>query len=313
MAKKNIGNTPRFGIILGILGCFLLMACSKAVSEKEKQEGYSYWKDDLGREVKVRKGANRFLPFAPSVTEILSLVCDSTEMVGRTQNCNYPPQILQKPVVNNYPPDLEKILLLKPDLVITKDGMLSLEQAAAIEKMGIPVYFQRYPSISSIFSGIAELAKITGHEERGRALADSLLRVAKKDSVLAPSTGVKKVLMLISKDSYFCFGKNTYASDIIEHCGGINAVDSLFDNPYPILSAEYILKVDPDIILGGPEVGLEKDFFELHKELKRTKAYKTKQIFTIDEDYLSRPGPRVVEAMRVIRTLIHHDITTVKQ
>jgi iron complex transport system substrate-binding protein len=234
------------------------------------------------------------------------LFCDSSEIVGRTQNCNYPPVALTNPIVNNYPPDLEKILLLKPDLLITKDGMLSIEQANAIEKMGIPVYFQTYDSVSSIFKGIKTLSSLTNHADKGIRVADSLEDILKKEHVNV-SGNPPKVLMLISKDSYFCFGKNTYASDILRQCGAVNAVDSIFENPYPILSAEYILKTNPDLILGGPEVGLDKDFFELHPELKRTKAFKIKQYYSINEDYLSRPGPRVVEAVRAIRALLEKE------
>jgi len=284
---------------------FLLFSC-QGNNIRKKQEDVIIVKDDLDRDVKIKKDAKRFLPFAPSVTEIMYLFCDSSEIVGRTQNCNYPPVALTKPIVNNYPPDLEKILLLKPDLLITKDGMLSIEQASAIEKMGIPVYFQTYDSVSSIFKGIKTLSSLTNHADKGIRVADSLEDILKKEHVNV-SGNPPKVLMLISKDSYFCFGKNTYASDILRQCGAVNAVDSIFENPYPILSAEYILKTNPDLILGGPEVGLDKDFFELHPELKRTKAFKIKQYYSINEDYLSRPGPRVVEAVRAIRALLEKE------
>ncbi len=254
----------------------------------------------------MKKEAKRFLPLAPSVTEMLYLICDTSEIVGRTPNCNYPKEVFLKPVVNNYPPDLEKILYLKPDLVITKDGMLSLPQAAAIEKMGIPVYFQKYDSVYAIFRGIVELANITGHEEKGKKVIDSLLSLLEREGDKYDVITNKKVLIFISKESYFVFGKDTYVSDILREAGAVNAVDSVYDNPYPVLTAEYILKIDPDIIIGGESVGIEKDFFELHKELKRTKAYKTKQYYTVNDDYLSRPGPRVVEAVKVLNRIVHN-------
>jgi len=260
--------------------------------------------DDLGRSVKIKKNAHRFLPFASSVTEMLYLICDTSEIVGRTPTCDYPPEVYSKPIVNNYPPDLERILFLKPDLVITKDGMLPLQQAVAIEKMGIPVYYQKYDKVDDIFSGIEKLAEITNHKEYGKKVADALRMEMQKYSVVTDATNRKKVLLLISKESYFVFGKDTYASDIISLAGGINAVDSVYENPYPVVSAEYILKVNPDIIIGGESVSLQKGFFELHPEMKRTKAYKNKQYFTVSDDCLSRPGPRVVEAVKVIREII---------
>lgn len=286
-----------------------LVSCSEKNNSTGVAEEFNLVKDDLGRDVKIRQkpdsAAKRFLPFAPSVTEMLFLVCDTPEIVGRTQNCNYPPQALAKPEINNYPPDLEKILSVKPDLLITKDGMLAPAQAEAIEKMGVPVYFQKYERINDIFSGLKKLAELTGHAEKGKKVADSLNKELKKISMPEEKAGKrKKVLMLISNESYFVFGKETYASDIVWKAGGINAVDSVYSNSYPVLTAEYILKINPDVLLGGSQVGLEKDFFELHKELKRTNAYKNKQYFTINDDYLSRPGPRVIEAVKEVRAIL---------
>jgi iron complex transport system substrate-binding protein len=284
-----------------LTGAILLLSCNE---KKADISQYITYTDDLGRQVKMKKDAHRFLPLASSVTEMLYLICDTSEIVGRTQTCNYPVEVLSKPVVNNYPPDLEKILFLKPDLVITKEGMLSLPQAAAIEKMGIPVYYQKYDNVKDIVTGLERLAEITNHKAIGRKVADSLRREIQKYSDSSHSNYRKKVLLLISKESYFVFGKDTYASDILRLSGGINAVDSIYGNPYPVVSAEYILKVNPDIIMGGESVGLNKDFFELHKEMKHTKAYSNHQYYTIDEDYLSRPGPRVVKAIKVIQEII---------
>jgi iron complex transport system substrate-binding protein len=286
--------------------CYLLLimvgSCTSKLSDTTI--GYDTLTDDLGRTVKVKKAAKRFLPLAPSVTEMLYLVCDTSEIIGRTPNCNYPEAVFLKPIVNNYPPDLERILYLHPDLVITKDGMLSLAQAEAIEKMGIPVYFQKYDKVEDIFERMEDLGQITNHKQTGKKIADSLRTEIEKYSIVPEINKVKKILMLVSKESYFVFGKDTYASDIVKLAGGRNAVDSLYNNPYPILTAEYILKINPDIIIGGEAVGLEKDFFELHKELKRTNAYKSKQYYTVNDDYLSRPGPRVVEALKTVGEIV---------
>ncbi len=290
------------GFLIATLVTFFLVSCTP--NPPIDKDDYSILTDDLGRQVKIKKDAHRFLSLAPSVTEMLYLICDTSEIVGRTPYCNFPSEVSLKPIVNNYPPDLEKIIFLNPDLVLTKDGMLSLPQAAAIEKMGIPVYFQKYDNVDDIFIGLEKLATITNHKDFGKKIADSLRAALSEIRLLSDTVNPKKILMLISKESYFVFGKNTYASDILRLAGGINAVDSIYDNPYPIVSAEYILNVNPDIIIGGASIALEKDFFELHKELKRTNAYKNKHYYTVNDDYLSRPGPRVLEAVKVIQRLI---------
>ena len=158
--------------------------------------------------------------------------------------------------------------------------------------------------MEDIFAGIRKLGEITGDKAKGIRLSDSLKLLMGTYNRSVRDVKNKKVLILISKESYFVFGENSYASDILNVSGATNAVDSLYDTPYPVLTAEYILKINPDIIIGGSQVGLDTDFFELHKELKRTDAYKNKQYFTVNDDYLSRPGPRVVEAVKIIHSIV---------
>lgn len=282
----------------------LVFSCSQPEGKKKTFVAYTEYTDDLHRKVNIKQNATRFLSLAPSITEILFAVCDSAQIVGRTPYCNFPAAALSKPLVNNYPVDFEKILFLKPDLVFVKDGMISLDQAAKIEEMGIPVYFQKYDSVKDIFTGIERIGLLTGNTGKAKKLADSLRTAL--DILVAKDTAVRKMKVLLpaSKESYFVFGKNTYASDILRLAGLENAIDSVFSNPYPQVSAEYLLKINPDIMIASAGIGLKKDFFVLHPELKKTNAYKNKRLYLIDDDLISRPGPRVVEAISIIKKQI---------
>jgi iron complex transport system substrate-binding protein len=261
--------------------------------------------DDLGREVKMKEEVHRVMALSSSLTEMLYMICDEKEIIARTHNCNYPPQVFNKPVVSNYPIDYEKLLMLKPDLVFAKDGIVSLEEAQKIEQMGIPVYFQVYKKTDDIFFGLEKLGKVLKKETRAKTVADSLRFLLDRVEKLTKPLAKPSVLMIISKDKIFVYGKDSYGSDMLDKAGGQNAVDSIFEQAYPSLTTEYIMHINPEIIIGTEHVDLHGSFFTMYPELQKVKAYQNKRIYTVPEELISRPGPRVVEGIEILKNRIH--------
>jgi len=284
---------------------FIFVGSILACSTKNKTEvGFIEVKDDLGRVIKVKSNPDRVMALSSSLSEMLYLICPDSEIIARTQNCNYPPAILSKPVINNYPIDYEGLLVLHPDIVFAKDGIMSLEDAEKIQSMGIPVFFQKYTNIEDIFAGLEELGEVLNKKEKAHRVADSLRNEANRmNDELQGKNGKKpKVLILITLDQLFVFGKDSYVSDIIEKAGGMNAMSKIFNNPFPQINTEYILQINPDLIfiLGEKPLNLTT----MYPELEKVEAVKKNAIFRIEGDLVSRPGPRVVEAIKIIRQKI---------
>ena len=280
-------------------------ACRPATERQKEEQEQSTVTDDLGRTLSIPSQPRRIMALAPSMTEMLFAVCADSTIIARTQNCNYPAQALSKPVVNNYPIDLEKIVSLQPDLIFTTDGITSLELAERLGDLGIPVYFQRYLRVSDVLEGLTDIGQIMHREERARYLTDSLQAeihrlISEKTSADSPS-----VLVITWTDPIYVYGRNTLMSDKLRLAGGRNAVREVFDQPYPALTREYVLKLNPDVILGGELQQMESSFFKLYPELKQTAAYRGKKIFAPTGDLTARPGPRVVESIRELKALIH--------
>ncbi len=238
------------------------------------------------------------------MTEMLFAVADTATIVGRTQNCDYPAAALTKPVVNNYPMDYEKLLSLKPEVVFATEGIISMEVAAQVQKMGIPIYFQAYDSVTDILHGIRNLGFLLNRREKGQAVADSLQ--TRLNQLAADSTrGTKpRVLAITWKDPIYVYGRNTLFTDKLRYAGGQNAVTDVFAQPYPALTREYILKMNPDVIIGGSFDQMEKTFFSLYPELRRIKAYQQKRIYDVTDDLMSRPSPRVVEGIAELKAVL---------
>ncbi|WP_066504791.1 ABC transporter substrate-binding protein [Rufibacter sp. DG15C] len=292
-------------LLSSVLLCLLLAACESKPAKAPNQKTSHTLKDDLGRRVTLPTHLKRVMGLDAAMTEMLFAVADTASIIGRTQNCDFPAAALTKPVVNNYPMDYERLLTLKPDAVFATEGIISLEVAAQIHKMGIPVYFQAFDSVSDVLRGLRDLGRILQREKEATALVNSLqqkLQAFSQDR--AQLKEHPKVLAIIWKDPIYVFGRNTIFTDKLRYLGADNAVPVVMAQQSPALTREYILQLNPDVIVGGTFEKYDKEFFSLYPELKRIKAYQNRRIYEVTDDLMSRPGPRVIESIQELKQVL---------
>ena len=288
--------------LLLLLPLALLLGCQP---QSQPQASVTV-RDDLGRTLTLPVHPRRVLALAPSMTEILFAVADTATIVARCPQDNYPAGVYRKPVVNNYPLDLEKLVLLKPDVVFTIEGITSVDDAQRLQQVGIPVYYQRYRRVEDVFKGIENVGHLLGREAPAKHLADSLRQQLARLGPAAkePRASVPRVLAITWQDPIYCYGQNTLFTDEIRLAGGQNAITETFPQPYPALTREYILKLNPDVLLGGSFGKLDSTFFKNYPELKRISAYQARRVYPITGNLMERPGPRVVESVRELQLLL---------
>lgn len=262
--------------------------------------------DDLGRALILPAHLRRVMALAPSMTEILYAVADTATIVARNPQDNYPAAVYHKPVVNNYPLDMEKLVLLHPDVVFTVEGITSVDDAQRLKELGIAVYYQRYRTVADVFRGIDDVGRLLGRLPQARHFTDSLRRELKvfSQAGASPTSKTPNVLAITWQDPIYCYGQNTLFTDEIRLAGGRNAIAETFPQPYPALTREYILKLNPDVLLGGRFEKLDSTFFKNYPELRRIRAYQTRRVFGITGNLVERPGPRVLESVRELRLLL---------
>lgn len=263
-------------------------------------------KDDLGRSLTLKLQPERVLPLATSMTEMLYAICDTASIVGRTPDCDYPAIALRKPIVNNYPVDYEAILRLKPDIVFTTEGITPLEVAARLEELGIPVYYQKYRTVEDVFLGMEAIGKIMNRAPQAKHLADSLRQQVKQIKARHIKTQKpQSVLAITWKDPIYVYGQNTIFTDKLHILGAENAVTKVYDQPYPALTRESILQLNPDVLIGGTPEELETEFFTMYPELRKIKAYRNKRLYDPTGNLMERPGPRVVESILELEKFLY--------
>ncbi|WP_240676110.1 ABC transporter substrate-binding protein [Botryobacter ruber] len=285
-----------------LYSCLLLLLFSCG-GERKPAETERVLQDGLGREVHLKKQQPaRVMALAASMTEMLFAVCDTASIVARTPHCDYPAAALTKPVVNNYPVDYEQVLLLKPDLVFTVEGITPLEVADRLQELGVPVYYFKFRKVEDIFSGLDEIGRITGREQQAKQLTDSLRQhVAQIEARHQQQQPPLKVLAIAGYDPIYVYGHSTVITDKLRILGAVNAVEETFSP----LSREQILKANPDVLLGGTPEEMEKSFFSIYPELRKIKAYQHNRIYAPTSDLMGRASPRVVESIRELEQFLY--------
>lgn len=299
---SGIYTLRRARFILHTILCLLLLSCSQ--QERQPQEALVLT-DDLGRELTLEKKPERVFAFASSITEMLYAVLDTSTIIARTPTDDYPEAVYRKPLVSNYPVDYEQVLALKPDLIFTVEGITPLEVAERLQQLGMPVYYQKYRTVEDIFTGIEDIGRIMNREQQARQLTDSLRQEVESIKARHQRQEPQKVLAITWSDPIYVYGQNTIFTDKLRILGAENAVQEIFEQPYPALTREYVLKLNPDVLIGGTKEELEEKFFNLYPELRRIKAYQNNRLYKPDDNLMSRPSPRVVESLRELEGFLY--------
>jgi iron complex transport system substrate-binding protein len=272
----------RYLFLLCIILCF---ACNSAGIETNETHARIV-KDDLGRNVSVPVNPKRILSLTPSITELVYTFVDTTKVIGRSVWCDYPESVKKIPAVNSYPLDIEAVVRLKPDLILVKKGMISIQDINKLEQLHQTVFVQEYDLLKNIDASVRTLIDITkGDSVKMKVWLNELYvdtsQISKK----------KKYLAVVSATPIYVFGNLTFVSELFKSVGGENIIHDV-QNAYPTIDITYILQANPELYVFSSEEQ-KKLFFESHPILKKTLGYKNNQLFVIDDSVLSRPGIRL--------------------
>ncbi len=297
----------RKSLFLTLLLSFLMTACSSLSAPS----GNLTFTDSLGREVKLDKPAQRIVSLAPSNTEILFAIGAGPQVVGRDELSDYPEEAKSLPSVGGSMGDFntEAIVALKPDLVLASE-LNPRELVSSLEALGLTVYYLGNPkTLEELYTNLDTVARLTGHEKEAADLVKSLKsRVAAVDQKIAGVT--EKPLVFYELDGTdptkpWTSGPGTFIDLLIARAGGMNAGAKL-ESEWAQISSEQLVAANPEIIVLGDAVyGVTPESVKARPGWDVLEAVKTDQIFTFDDNLVSRPGPRLVDAFEQLAMLLH--------
>ncbi|MEZ4464199.1 MAG: helical backbone metal receptor [bacterium] len=275
------------GRLLAILGfAAAVAACSTPAAPPP--EGRTLV-DDLGRQVAVPAHPARVLSLAPSNTEWMFALGAADRLVGRTDACDAPPEAARVPSVGGlFPPDLERILVARPDLVLMIDGHADLRQT--LEARGIPVLVLQPATVDAALADVRLLGRALGRE----AAADALVRQIQAElAAIPPAAPARRVFYEVWHDPVTGAGPATFVGDLLRRAGGVNVLDAAA-GPWPVVPLETLVRARPDVIIAGSSASAAAILGGERPGLSATPAAQAGRVHAIpDPAWLARPGPRL--------------------
>jgi iron complex transport system substrate-binding protein len=300
--------------LFGILATMILLISTIAgcvITPTGNSKGTMTIKDDLGRKINITGTPKTVISLAPSVTEILYHLGLGDKVVAVDNNTNYPPEATKKPMVSGFKYlGIEVIMSLKPDLIFAAD--INKNDIPTLEQYNLKVFVLAPKNISGIFNDIKLVGRIMDIQSKANADAAALeARVkAVTDKTLAQGTGKPRVyLELDAYMGFYTYGPNSFGDELIIKSGGENIAHGT-SSQYPSLGAEYIIAADPQMIIyqTGPWTTTTPDGIKTRTGWGNITAVKNNALYGVDGDLVSRPGPRIVDALEAIAKDVHPEM-----
>ncbi|MGB9681439.1 MAG: ABC transporter substrate-binding protein [bacterium] len=292
-----------------IIGIILLISMSLLVNTVFGAEFPLKVRDDAKRTVIISRLPQRIISIAPANTEILFSLGLGDKVVGVTTWCDYPKEATKKEKIGDFQaPNVEKILSLKPDLVLATGG-IQMPIVEKLQQLGITVYVIDPKTIDDVITTIYKVGHITGQDKVARDLGFNLkFRVSTVVSRVKKAQQKPKVFFELWHEPLMSVGPGSFVDDLIKKAGGINIAGNA-KTPYPIFSLEELIKEDPDVIIGAASsMGAGPLNVATRPGWSSLKAVKEGRIFTIDDNIIFRPGPRLVDALEIIAKYLHPEL-----
>ncbi|MEW6547674.1 MAG: cobalamin-binding protein [Bacillota bacterium] len=315
---RGTAGSVRFRAIV-LLAVALVALAAAGCAEKKPQVGLTQpapfpltVTDGTGRQVTIPAQPQKIVSLSPSCTEILFALGLGSKVVGVDKFSNYPPEAQKVEKVGGFSdPSVEKIAALKPDLILGT-GMHK-KVLPQLESLGIPVVLLEPRNVEGVLADIGTVGRLTGVPEAAeKVVADVRNRIdrvkAKVDTV--PREQRPWVYYEVYSEPIMTVGPNTLIHQLIELAGGRNiAYDAQTD--YPEFSAEAVIQRNPAVIIFPSFHGsasLTVDKLKARPGWAAIAAVKDGRVHPIDADIISRPGPRIADAVEELARLILPDL-----
>jgi len=245
--------------------------------------------------------ATRIVSLAPNLTEILfALGLDST-VVGVTDFCDYPPLARTRTRVGGMTnPSFETIAELRPDLILMTVAGNSRADHDKLVSLGFTVVTTDPSMVEGVYASIARIGSLTGTQHR----ADSLITALRQDQedlmARARRRAPRSVLLLLSLRPIIAAGTASFIDDLLRLANATNAAAGTA-SAYPLLSREDILQKNPDALILLDDVALDpREIVEAYPEWNTLGAVRNGRVIILNTDLISRPGPRIMEGLRLL-------------
>lgn len=234
----------------------------------------------------------RVVSLAPSLSEIVVELGAADLLVGVLDSGDRPAALATVPSVGQYGQlNMERLLSLKPDLILLWPGSINSAQRDQLQRLSIPVYVAEPHSLEQLTTQVQAIAEQLGRADTGRQLADQLRQRLAQLRQRYQRAEPLRVFYQVWNRPLYTVGGGQIISDALSVCGARNVFDDL-KLPAPQVSIESVLQRNPEVILAGDQPQLEA-----WKAWPQVAAVAQGRLLLVPDKGLERPSGQMLEAL----------------
>ncbi len=252
--------------------------------------------DDSGHLLTLTQAAQRIVSLAPHATELLFAAGAGGKLVGVSEFSDYPPQAKKLPSIgSSMQLDVERIVALKPDLIIAWQSGNNARQVARLRKLGLMVYDSEPRRLDDVARTLENLGTLTGSEQGRIAARDFRQRQQALRKRYADKASVR-VFYQIWPSPLMTLNDKHIVSDALHLCGAVNVFGTL-SQLAPTISRESVVAARPEVIVASDE---RNETWDRWRALAQLPAVRLGNLYRIDGAVMNRAGPRMLDATETL-------------
>jgi iron complex transport system substrate-binding protein len=239
--------------------------------------------------------ASRIVSLAPNITELLFAAGAGDHVVAADEYSDYPPAAKNLPRIGNaYALDLERVLALKPDLVVAWKSGSEARKVARLRELGVRVFLSEQRALEDVPRAIETFGRIAGTETVAHAEAAALRTRYRKLAERYAHTAPVRVFYEIWNPPVMTINGKHMIDSVLRLCGGKNV---FADAPAltPTVTAESVVAADPEVIIASGAGNVKPEFLDAWQSWRRIAALRHGFVTWIPADLIDRAGPRIFD------------------
>ena len=252
--------------------------------------------DDTGVHLKLAQPARRIVSLAPGATEMLFAAGAGSQLIATVAYADQPAAARQVPRIGDSSAiDVERLVVLKPDVVVYWPGGNNPAQVAQLKRLGFALYGQQVNRLGDLADSLRRLGTLTATaavaRQRAAQIDQQLAQLRVQYSKRAPVTA----LLETWNQPLYTVGGRHLMSDALVVCGAVNVFGDL-PQLSPAVQVEAVIARNPELIIAAAPPGAGAQWLQAWRNFPSLKAVRTGNLLDFEDQALSRLGPSVLAA-----------------